>query len=115
MLASKKKFSALRLSPCPPIQWPSAQPRVMTPAMPTKAMMALTGVRRAGWTRPIQRGSRPSRPALKISRALGVHRGDEHAEGGGQPGQVRDEGQPGRHGVGDGDERDEGAVSAAAL
>jgi hypothetical protein len=40
--------------------------------------------------------------------ALGVHRGDEHAQGGGQPGQVRDEGQPGRHAVGDADERDEG-------
>ena len=36
--------------------------------MATKAMMALTGVRRTGLTRPIQRGSRPSRPALKISR-----------------------------------------------
>ena len=68
VLASKKKFSASRLLLWPPIQWPSAQPRVMTPAMPTKAMMALTGVRRTGCTRPIQRGSRPSRPALKISR-----------------------------------------------
>jgi hypothetical protein len=26
-------------------------------------------VRRTGWTHPIQRGSNPSRPALKISRA----------------------------------------------
>ena len=50
VLDSKKKFSALRLLPCPPIQWPSAQTRVMAPAMPTKVMMALTGVRRTGWT-----------------------------------------------------------------
>jgi hypothetical protein len=68
VLDSMKKFSALRLLPCPPIQWPSAQPRVMALATPMKVMMALTGVRRTGWTRPIQRGSRPSRPALKISR-----------------------------------------------
>ena len=31
--------------------------------------MAFIGVRRVGCTLPIQRGSRPSRPALKISRA----------------------------------------------
>ena len=40
----------------------------MALASATKVMMALTGVRRTGCTRPIQRGSRPSRPALKISR-----------------------------------------------
>ena len=68
VLDSKKKVSASRLPLLPPIQWPSAQPRVMAPARATKVMMALTGVRRTGWTRPIQPGSRPSRPALKISR-----------------------------------------------
>ncbi len=31
--------------------------------------MAFIGVRRLEWILPIQRGSRPSRPALKISRA----------------------------------------------
>ena len=35
--------------------------------MPTNAMIALTGVSQVWFTRPIQRGSRPSRPALKIS------------------------------------------------
>ena len=41
-----------------------------TIALPTtmKVKMALTGVRLTGCTLPIQRGSSPSRPALKISR-----------------------------------------------
>ena len=37
--------------------------------MPVKIKIAFRGVCRPGCTRPIQRGSRPSRPALKISRA----------------------------------------------
>ena len=37
--------------------------------MPTNVKMAFIGVRRAGLTWPIQRGSRPSRPALNTSRA----------------------------------------------
>src|SRR5579862_4770830 len=45
-----------------------AQPRVTALAIATKVMMALTGVRRTGCTLPIHLGSRPSRPALKISR-----------------------------------------------
>ena len=92
----------------PPIQWPSAQPRVMAPAMRDEGD---DGVDR----RPADRvdPADPARqqalaPGVEDQPALGVHRGDEHAQGGGQPGQVRDEGQPGRHAVGDGDERDEG-------
>src|ERR1700756_1466941 len=38
-------------------------------AIAMKAKIALTGVRRVGCTLPSQRGSSPSRPALKISRA----------------------------------------------
>ena len=37
--------------------------------MAMNAKIALTGVRRVGCTLPSQRGSSPSRPALKISRA----------------------------------------------
>ena len=42
---------------------------MITAAMATNAKIALTGVRRTGCTLPSQRGSSPSRPALKISRA----------------------------------------------
>ena len=52
----------------PPIRCSSAQTTMMTVAMAMNAKIALTGVRRVGWTLPSQRGSSPSRPALKISR-----------------------------------------------
>jgi hypothetical protein len=41
---------------------------MIRPAKPVKAKMAFTGVRRVGCTLPSQDGSRPSRPALKMSR-----------------------------------------------
>ena len=54
---------------CPKIRWPSAHTPMIALAIPTKVKMAFRGTCRDGSTRPIQRGSRPSRPALKISRA----------------------------------------------
>ncbi len=66
---SAKKASGFMLPLAPPTRWAMAQTTMMAPAMATKAKIAFIGVRRAGCTRPIQLGSRPSRPALKISRA----------------------------------------------
>jgi hypothetical protein len=66
---SKKKLiaSMLPLWRCP-IRCRRAQTRMIRLAMVTNAKIALTGVRRVGCTLPSQAGSRPSRPALKISR-----------------------------------------------
>src|ERR1700733_12782147 len=66
---STKKFSALIDPLSPPIRCSSAQTRMITEAMTTNAIIPLPGVRRVGWPLPSQRGSSPSRPALKISRA----------------------------------------------